>query len=293
MITRKLIFSLILLSTTTSIVMARQDDLTLAYLENGLNELSNNKKQLGLQFMADELVKGSDLHMSILSVNTFSEIKRLIKSGEIDYLILNSFYYISHYDFLHQFFKDSIWAVQRGMADKENYILVTSNKYADQNLKQLKGKSISFHPQYLLMKLYLKYLIKQSNGLDIASFFKKIKHTRTASQAILDVFFGVSDVCIVPKHIFELTADLNPAIKQKLSVFHQSGEKFLPVLIFDLSHTIPSHKHIHKNLSTISNTVRGRQLLEMLNIEAIRLTDLEQLKPMRELFHSYNALSTN
>ncbi len=286
----KLFFLVLFYLTSSNLVIANEEQLTLAYLENGLNELSNNKKQMGLQFMADELVKGSDLQMTILSVNTFPEIKRLIKAGKIDYLILNSFYYISHHDFLHQFFTAPIWAVQRGIADKENYILVGQKHTPAQDLKQLQGKRLSFHPQYLLMKFYLKYLIKQSSSLDIDDFFKNLKHTRTASQAILDVFFGISDVCIVPKHIFELTADLNPAIKQKLSIVHQSGEKFLPVLIFDFNRTVSSHEHINNNLSTIGNSVRGRQLLEMLNIEAIKITNPEQLQPMRELFYSYKAL---
>jgi len=284
-------FSLFLLLSTFNLAFAQQyNEVTLAYLENGLNELSNNKKHMALQFLSEELVKGSDIRISILPVSTFPEIQSLIIAGKIDFVIFNSFYYIRHHDFLAQFIKDPIWVVQRGDQDKENYILLTNKQYADQNIIRLQGQRISFYPHYLLMKLYLEHLTKQSNSQDVASFFKKIKHTKTASQAVLDVFFGISDVCIVPKHIFDLTADLNPAIKQKLSIFHQSGEKFLPVLIFDFNHTNPVHNHIHKNLSKIGDTVRGKQLLDMLNIEAIKVTNQEQLKPMQKLFQSHQVL---
>lgn len=280
--------SILLLLINAGSAADERTDLTLAYLKTGLNDLNNNEKQVALQLLSDELVKNSDLQMTVKSVNTFPEIQHLIIVGEIDYVILNSYHYLTNADFIDQYMSDAIWTIQRGPLDMENYILVTHKKYKNLTLSEFRNKNISFHQQYLLMKFYLTYLVEQTSGLGVDHFFKKIKHTKTASQALLDVYFGGSDLCIVPKHIFDLTIELNPALKQNLAIFHQSGNQFIPVLIIDFNHSSLNNQQIvHKNISTINKSARGRQILEMFNIQSINRTELKRLQSMKQIFQSH------
>jgi len=273
---------------------AEQQKVTLAYLENGLSELNENEKQIALQLLANEIIKDSRLHMLIKPVSTFSEIKHLINKAEIDYVILNSFHYITHYDFLTQFITPPIWAIQRGPKERENYILVANKRFSGFKISQLRNTTISLHKQYLLMNFYLDYLVKKQSKQNSTQFFKRLNYTKTASKAVLDVYFGKSDVCIVPEHIYNLTIDLNPAIKQELAIIHQSNEQFLPVLFFNFKRNDSLvNSIVNNNISNISNTVRGQQILEMFNIEEVKRTTPHQLQPMRTLFNNYQALSTN
>jgi len=64
-----------------------QQEVILAYLENGLSELKNNEKQVALQLLSNELIRDNDLKMSIMPVKSFSEMQRLITDGIVDYAI--------------------------------------------------------------------------------------------------------------------------------------------------------------------------------------------------------------
>ncbi|MFW5444421.1 MAG: phosphate/phosphite/phosphonate ABC transporter substrate-binding protein [Methylococcaceae bacterium] len=289
---QKIFIGILFCVSTPNLVLAQQQFVTLAYLENGLKELKNNEKQVALQLLANELIIDSGLQMNVIPMRTFSEMQESIEDGDIDYVIFNSFHFLSHYDFLQDYFVAPLLAIKRGPSDRENFIIVANKQYADMDLNSLRNKTLSLHPQYLLMKFYLAYLIKQSSGLDYKQFFNKIKHTKTASQAVLDVYFGISDLCIIPKHIFDLTVDLNPAIMKKLVILHQSEEQFFPVLVFSFKHLDGSVRNlINRNLSELNQSVRGEQILDMFNIQSINPVTLEQLQPMRILFQNYQTLS--
>lgn len=286
-----LLFFIILCLTYTVSVRAAQREITLAYLEQGLSELNENEKQIALQLLANELIKDSGLYMTIKPISTFPEIKRLILAGKIDYVIFNSYHYISHHDFIDQNINTPIWTIQRGPSDKENHIIVANKRHSSLDIKQFKDKTASLHQQYLLMKFYFEYIIKKTSGLNSSTFFKSINNTKTASKALLDVYFGLSDLCIVPKYIYDLSIDLNPALSQKLSIIHQSGERFLPILIFSFKHVDPVSKEvINNNIAKIGDTIRGRQILDMFNIQSVKLTNQEQIKPMINLYTNYQAL---
>ncbi len=288
---QKLFFAILFCFAGSNLVKAEQKLFTLAYLENGLKELKNNDKQVALQLFANELIRGSGVQMTVKPVRTFPEMQQLISDGKVDYAIFNGYHLLEHYDFLHDHFVTPLLTIQRGPSGRENFIIVANKQYMGQQLKDLQGKTLSLHPQYLLMKFYLEYLIAKSTGLDILHFFNKIKHTKTASQAVLDVYFGSSDLCIIPKHIFDLTVELNPAIMQKIFIMHQSGKQFLPVLILNFKHVDNSIRSlINKNVSMLNQSARGQQILEMFSLQSVHTVKLEQLQPMQKTFKHYQSL---
>ena len=284
------VFLLILLISAS----ARSDsgqDISFAYLEKGLTELKDNEKQIALQLMANELTRNTDLHISIKPVFTFAEMQDLIQKESIDYAILNSFHYLNHYGFFQQFISEPVWGVQRSEFELESYVIVAQKKYADKAIKSFSNKQLSSHQPYLLMNFYLDYWVNKSTGQQTQQFFKKIKYVKTASQAVLDVYFKSSDLCIVPKHIFDLTVDLNPAILKRLTIIHQSESLFSPVLTFTFKHVDPLIKQaLNNNFVNFGQTPRSQQILEMFNFQAIKPITLKQLTPMYTLFKNHQAL---
>ncbi len=78
--------------------------------------------------------------------------------------------------------------------------------------------------------------------------------------------FGVSDICIVAKHIFDLSVELNLAILKKVVIVHQSGETFLPVLFFSFNHLNSDIRNsINANMSVLKQTTQGKNILDMFN----------------------------
>ncbi len=211
-------------------------DVIFAYLVAGLTDLKSNERQIALQLLANELTRDTDLKILIKPVLTFARMQDLIEQGKIDFTIINSFHYLDNYQFFQKVITSPVWAVRRGPADFESYLVVAQKQYADIPLNFFRNKQLSTHSQYLLMNFYLEFLLYNSTRDAAQDFFNKIKQTKTASHVVLEVYFNASDLCIVPRHIFDLTVDLNPAILKGLAVIHQSESLFSPALTFTFEH---------------------------------------------------------
>ncbi|BCG65950.1 MAG: hypothetical protein methR_P3822 [Methyloprofundus sp.] len=275
----------------TNVAHAKPEQFTLAYLKTGLSELTDTNRRVGLKLLVNELIQDDTVRQTIQPVDSLAGLQHLIIRSDVDYIFINSYHYISHYDFFKQHLKQPIWAIQRGTERRENYIIVTRKRYAGQSLHQLRGKNISLYQPYLLVKLYLDYLIKQSDNQNSTQFFSKIKYTKTASQPILDVFFGKSDLCIVQQHIFDLAVDLNPAILKELTIIHESGHLFFPALAFSLKQADSLYiTTVNQGLSNFEENIRGEQILEMLGLHKIIPIQAEQLQPMYHIYQAFHGL---
>ena len=279
------------LLTISNIVIAESNELTMAYVENGLTELRNNEKQVALQLLVNELIKDSGFKMLVKPFSTFSLLQSSIVAGDVDFLIINSFHYISHADFFHKKIAEPIWAVLHGPLDYERHILVAHKRYADLSLQDLKGKQVSLYTPHLMMSFNLDFLVKKASGLKSRHFFKKIKSTRSASQAVLDVYFGGSELCIIPKYLYDLTVELNPAMLKQLAIIKPESEQFIPVLLFNFKHTDPmAREAVNKNITVLDGTVRGKQIMDIFKVQTVNLITKEDLEPMRKLFQAYQTL---
>jgi len=65
-----------------NIAGAEPNELTMAYVENGLTELRNNEKQVALQLLVNELIKGSGFKMVVKPFSTFSLLQSSIVAGQ-------------------------------------------------------------------------------------------------------------------------------------------------------------------------------------------------------------------
>jgi ABC-type phosphate/phosphonate transport system substrate-binding protein len=138
---------------------------------------------------------------------------------------------------------------------------------------------------------YLDYIVKKNTGLASDKFFKKIKNTRTDTQAVLDVFFGESDVCLVPQFTLDLVLELNPSIIDKIDLPHRSGADFIPALVL----TVPVGSEditelIRKNLLMLPENTRGQEILSLFKIQGITLISPEALQPMVDIYNDYKKL---
>lgn len=268
-----------------------QKKVRFAFLEPGINKLKSTEKMMAFELFSSELVKKDGYRVQTKVIPNFDELRKKIIDKTVDYVFINLYFYIKNYHFFQDIISEPIWAVQVSSKEKLNYVLITKKKDKDKNISQFKEKNLSIHPEWLMMSFYLDYLTKKSSSLNKTQFFKKIKHTKTLSQSVLDVYFGQSDICIVPKYIFYLTAELNPDILNKLTIIHESGELVYPVLSFSLKHTnIDIKKMIDSNFSALDKHERGKQILRLLGLNTVKAITKQQLEPMRELFIKYQTL---
>lgn len=283
-----LLVGLLGLDLCASPALALENNMTLAYIGTGLKELNNTDKQVALQILAKELTKNVATELTVTPLNSMRELLDLAGTGQLNYSLINSYFYISHIEQLRPLITDEIWAAQRGQELGEDYVLIVNNDVDYMDIHSLSGKRLSTYTDDLLMGFYLEQLIKREANTSPERFFKAIKDTRTLSQSVLDVYFKTSDACLVPSHIVDLVTELNPAVKQGIKIVHHSGADFIMALILVFKNNPETEANaIRGNLQQLPNSVAGQQILDLFHIKTITRIQPESLDGMLSLYQQY------
>jgi ABC-type phosphate/phosphonate transport system substrate-binding protein len=251
----------------------------MAFVKEGLPDLSQADKRAALEMWADDLGKEEKITASILAVDDVNELIKLAEDRKVTSVLINTGAYIQHLARLKPLLSNDVLAIKRHEGLFEDYVIVTQKESGLNSILQLRHKKISMVSDYVLQRGYLNYLLKHSVSLSARQFFSRIINAKTGSLAVLDVFFGRADVAIVAQHIFDLTADLNPAIRHELQIIHNSGPKFVPALLVMFKHAEEVNKLMKNQALEHQFTVRGQQLLDLFKINGLEEVTYQDLEP--------------
>lgn len=140
-------------------------------------------------------------------------------------------------------------------------------------LKDLKNRSIvipSIHAQNgNVYHFWLEMLLAREGFPGTDSFFSSIQEARTASQALMPVFFRTADACIVSDHVLDLASELNPQVGKDLKIIAKTGK--LAGGIIALRHDLPAQRKqkIKEALMTLREDQEGRQLFVLFQLEKL------------------------
>lgn len=116
--------------------------------------------------------------------------------------------------FLNLHFKES--------PSKDVLVVLASKKSGIKSLKQLKNKKVTFYADNRLEQIFLETALLRNKLGTLESFFSKNLTVKNGHVALLDVFFGKSDVTVVPLEQLKVAGELNPQLKKNLVVLAQS-----------------------------------------------------------------------
>lgn len=265
--------------------LSADDKINIAYLKEGLTELNQYEKLVALNMWIEEFSRIYHVEAEFRAINTIDELIHAVQSGEIHFALLNSGEYLKEYARLKPFLATRIYAVERTENLFEEYLIMVKKSDAVHKLEDLHHKRFSFLADHQLYNRYLEYLTLQIGREKPEQFFKQIRHTPTASQAVLDVFFNRSDACLVPRHIFMTAAALNPAITEQLTTLRSSGPMFIPAVVVSFTHTPEVMQQMFGHHLTESHlTTRGQQIFELFQIIRIVQVLPEQFQPMFAIY---------
>lgn len=158
-------------------------------------------------------------------------------------------------------------------------------------LAGLKNKTLSLHKGNPLSRMFLDTHLMKANLPPSEQFFADIQERGKESQAVLDVFFGRADLCVVTDTAFQTITEMNPQVGRKLQVIAESPDLIASVGLFR-----PDWPQDYKSKAIKGMTVdyqrheRGKQIMLLFNIEKMILISDDQLNSMRTLLADYDRL---
>jgi ABC-type phosphate/phosphonate transport system substrate-binding protein len=212
-----------------------------------------------------------------------------IRKGEIDLASLFCYDYIRIQDA--GLMEPILVGVKNGTA-YEKYCLVVRRDGAINNVRQLKNKSMTIsllgagdNPCIWLDTLLMKKERKMSK-----EYFGAMKKVNNVKKALLPVYFGQADACVITSRSFATESEMNPDIGRKLMSIEESPE-LLSTIICIRSNFDPSLKDkLIKNAITVHENPDGKQVLSILRLDSIAQYEPDLIKSFLKLLKEYSTL---
>jgi len=150
----------------------------------------------------------------------------------------------------------------------------------------LRNKSITIPAgqQKAITKIWLDKLIMENESCPAGRFFKEIIPSIKPTKAVLDLFFGEIDVCIIGLNTFNTMAELNPQIKKKLKIIQQSPPFLKTVTCFNKKYDAHFIQAFIDMTLHLRESPKGQQILALFGGQRVRIYN------QTDLFRNENAL---
>ena len=263
--------------------------LRVGFHKNIFSEVDLRDAQMALEIWMQQIAadQGSNYKFESLIFDDLSSLEQAVLDDAVDLVNITGLDYLRLTDNLP--LTPEIAPV-KGDSALETYILVTHKDSGISQLKHLEGKKLILHSggRGYISRFWLDYLLLKEELNSMVDFFSTVKEVDKSSQAILPVFFGQADVCLVPKDSFDTLVDLNPQIIRDLRIMHESPGFIFYISCFRKDYSQETRKHFRDTAFELHKNPEGQQILTLFHLEKVmpfKHVDLESLKTIIEEYN--------
>lgn len=171
------------------------------------------------------------------------------------------------------------------------YLLVTSRRGGLNSLRDLKGADLMVldNPSSSLAMPWLDTQLNLEKLGPKETFFRQVERATKPSAAVLPVFFGSRQACLVDQNSFQVMAELNPQVNSALRVIDQS-QPYMNSFLFIGRKGWPNEQvreEFRKAALDLPLTAEGRQLLLIFKVDRLDPFKDENLETALKLKSEY------
>ncbi len=252
-------------------------------------DVDQRDAEAALRVLAEELADQYGFHVEATLYESVDKLVNDFAAKKLDFASINSVEYLQAAKTLKA--KPEMTQYRNGTVFVK-YLVLANADIQQKGLTHLKNKKLSIQKDNKLSRLFLDTLLMQANLPPCGRFFAVTQEKTKDSQAILDVFFGRTDVCVVADASYRTMTEMNPQVGLKLRVIGESPGLISTVAFFRPDWPLEyKTKAIKAMSSEYKNHERGKQIMLLFNIERMDVIDEGDLDSLRKLVADYNRLS--
>jgi ABC-type phosphate/phosphonate transport system substrate-binding protein len=262
---------------------------TAAFLQGNSNDVEAALKVLSESI---GLRRGYRVKVTTRSFATADLFGKAIEANEINFAIFDSLAYVTEKhpaDLVPVFIP--ITAGTRG----RRYLVLVRRDSGLRSLDALKGKSIvelqAANPS--VGHRWLQNLLLENGVGAGGNLFQTVEYVDRPSAAVLPVFFGRRDACLVDDQAFGLMEELNPQVRAQLEPIATSSPLIGAVICVSKANwsSLDFRSALIQELGDLQREPSGRQILNLFKIDQLMPFEASNLDAVRALAISDSNLS--
>ncbi|MCC7374953.1 MAG: PhnD/SsuA/transferrin family substrate-binding protein [Verrucomicrobiales bacterium] len=158
----------------------------------------------------------------------------------------------------------------------EQYVLLASHGGKIHGIRDLAGARVIVQrgpPRLCLASVWLEDLLRTEGLPSLDQLAASTKSEIKVSKAVLPVFFGNADACLVTRGGFDAMCELNPQVGKRLAVVATSAEWIPAVFALRADYQSPSREGLIQGLKELHRSTPGRQVLTVFQSDRLEEAD--------------------
>jgi len=243
------------------------------------------------KILTENVVRESSLSVKSTTPHffeNFDDIDKSILEEKDDLYILLSTEYLS---LKNNHLLEPIVVANRNISVYDVYQLIVKKESGIKSLGDLKGKKIIIGESREgdIAHHWLDNLLSKSNLEVKEKFFGEIKILEKSLPALLPVFFGTADACIVTENLVRTAYEMNPQLESELTSIDKSKPLLIAILANRKTLPVELKKELTNGLLELDKTTDGKQILTLFRINGLKPFKIEYLKNVSELIKMENS----
>ncbi len=214
------------------------------------------------------------------------------EEGKVDILTLPS---ISYLKVRNRINMKPAFLPSKGEKPGDKYVLLVHKKKSYKTLAQLQKNKIIIKRDHsgIIAMMWIDTLLLEQSLPENTYFFSNIKKVDKGSHAVLPVFFGQADACIVHSRTFETMIELNPQVKKQITILLESPKLIDTITCIRKGIDKGLEKMIFKLGDKVNKDPAGQQLLMIFKMKKNFPYSPKHLINIEKLYEKYKALKVN
>ncbi|MGZ0655579.1 PhnD/SsuA/transferrin family substrate-binding protein [Coraliomargarita sp. W4R72] len=169
------------------------------------------------------------------------------------------------------------------------YLLLVRANSSIQTLSDLSDKKLVHYDfrETVMAQEWLDYQLADAGLASSAELLASYKKDTNLSTAVLSVFFGKADACLVSDGSFDLLCELNPQLRVKLQVLAQSPVVMNSAVFTQVGFDPDLENRASKAIEAVGADTQGEQMLTMFRTDSVSGSDLSELQGTLDLYQKW------
>lgn len=187
---------------------------------------------------------------------------------------------------------EAVYLPVKGRGYGEQYLLLVRRDAGTDDLQALRGRSLARHVSATTSTAmpWLETKLADQGIGPARQFLGPIEDLENPSKAVLRVFFGQADACLVTSNAFSISCELNPQVAKKLKPLAGSPPLVPTVLYFRNNYQSPQLLDIETAILGLHKTTIGQQVLTIFQATRLEKLPASCLKETKEIIARYRQL---
>ena len=265
-------------------------EITMGFYWPVIREVPRQDVEISLRFWLDELARSGDLSMR--PVQFYDDLNTMKRDADADII---QFMVASSMGFAQKFSPKDLADGTSGFKSRPDELLMVVRREARiRTIGDFAGKRIALLSEDELTDVYFETLLMKTWGKADWSRLGPVVRDSRSSKLVHRLFFNATDAAFLYRSAYDMAVLLNPQIGQRLQVLDEYSFKTRSpyTALFSSRTPLDTREHFNTVALKLSETPRGRQVLQIYQTDTMDRTYVSDLKPYWDLLTVHRTLKT-